>query len=329
MRKCSPGQPDPTGENHEPSSRLQLDKQSAPVPMNSTLRFSWQNQRNWFFLGFLAASVLLFWQPISTLWRVCSTSDEYTHILLVLPISMSLAYLEGRNLKLQPRYAVLAGSVLLFLSLALRYLVMNRLGAEDGEAGMVFLLVLFWTGSILACYGPQVFRTLIFPILFLFLLVPVPIAWLDRAIGFLQQASTSATFLLFKLSGIPVMKDGFILSLPRLQIEVAKQCSGIRSSEMLLITGLTLAHLSLRSFWGKLAFVALIVPLSVAKNAVRIFTLSTLAIYVDPGFLAGPLHTRGGIVFFALAVAAMLLALRLLQRMENRRSPTLLPSSPG
>jgi exosortase/archaeosortase family protein len=75
--------------------------------------------------------------------------------------------------------------------------------------------------------------------------------------------------------------------------------------------------------------VALIVPLAVAKNAIRIFTLSTLAMYVDPGFLAGPLHTRGGIVFFALAVGGMLLALRLLQWMENRRSPTLLPSSTG
>jgi exosortase len=147
-----------------------------------------------------------------------------------------------------------------------------------------------------------------------------PHSWfvLDKIVVFLQRASTVATFALFKLSGTPVIKEGFLLSLPSVQIEVAKQCSGIRSSEMLLITGLILAHLFLKKFWSQLIFVVSIVPMAIAKNAIRIFTLTMLGIHVDPGFLEGRLHHEGGGVFFALSLAILLGLLWALQVLEKR-----------
>jgi len=96
----------------------------------------------------------------------------------------------------------------------------------------------------------QVFRSLLFPFLFLFLLTPIPGPVLDKVISFPTNRFHGRDFALFKLSGVPVLKTGFLLSMPTLQIEVAKECSGIRSSMMLLITGLLLAHLFLRSFWS-------------------------------------------------------------------------------
>ncbi len=189
----------------------------------------------------------------------------------------------------------------------------------------VFSLVLFWIAALIGCYGLAVFKALVFPFLFLFLLVPPPTFVLDAAISYLQSQSANATYALFRLTGIPVLKNGFLLTFPTLQIEVAKECSGIRSSLMLLLTGLILAHLFLRSFWAKVVFVLCIVPFSVAKNAIRIFVLSTLGMYVDNGFLHGRLHHEGGIVFFLIALAGLLVLLWLLQRLEAK---TMLKVSP-
>ena len=74
-----------------------------------------------------------------------------------------------------------------------------------------------------------------------------------------------------------------------LKIEIAEQCSGIRSSIAMVITFLVVANVALRSNLNRAILVLLTVPVAIFKNAVRIVTLSMLAIYLDPGFLAGDL----------------------------------------
>jgi len=109
-----------------------------------------------------------------------------------------------------------------------------------------------------------------------------------------------------------------VLSIPGLTVEVAKECSCIRSSLMLLVTSMVLAHLFLRSIWRKTVVMLAAIPLSVAKNGLRIFILSMLGTRVDPGFLHGNLHHHGGIVFFAAALLAQLLLLWLLSRSDSQ-----------
>jgi exosortase len=274
-------------------------------------------------LGILiAASLAIFWRQIADTFRLAWHVDEYTHILLIIPVSLALVYLQRGKLRRNATYAPAAGVVLGVLSIAIGVAAKLHLyPLSDGVslALAIFSLVTFWMASIVACYGKNVFQSLLFPFLFLFLLIPPPASFLDKAVSFLQTASTEATFALFNLTGLPVIRNGYVLTFPNLSIEVARECSGIRSSIMLLITGLILAHLFLRSLWSKVVFVLIIVPFSVAKNAIRIFTLSMLAMYVDPGFLSGRLHHEGGIVFFLIALGGLLLSLWLLQRAERRR----------
>jgi exosortase len=268
----------------------------------------------------LVISSLVFLPAIAEVLRAAYQNDEYTHIFLVLPVSLCLIYLEGRNVSAPPEYAPKLGLLLVFVSFAIWWAGKAHLlflGSNGWLSVRILALVVLWIGCIIGCYGLRVFRALLFPILFLFLLIPPPAWLLDRAVISLQQASTDATFALFKLSGTPVMKDGFVLSLPMLQIEVAKQCSGIRSSEMLFITGLILDHLFLRTFWSKLIFVSFIVPMAIAKNAIRIFILAMLGMHVNPDFLEGRLHHEGGGVFFALALGVLLLLLWVLQKAEG------------
>ena len=72
----------------------------------------------------------------------------------------------------------------------------------------------------------------------------------------------------------------------------------------------------MRSNWGKVLFVLATIPMAVAKNAVRIFTLSMLGMHVNPGFLDGRLHRNGGVAFFVVALAGMVALLRGLQKAE-------------
>jgi len=174
-------------------------------------------------------------------------------------------------------------------------------------------------------YGPQIFRQSLFPLLFLLLLVPLPDMLLDKVIHLLQYGSTRVTQALFILSGIPVAREGFILFLPKIDIEVAAECSGIRSSMMLFLTTLVLGHLFLRGAWRQVGLFLSVFAITIFKNALRIFTLSTLAMYVDPVWIEGDFHHRyAGSVFFLVAISMILLVLYLLRRSEQGRRFTAL-----
>ena len=86
----------------------------------------------------------------------------------------------------------------------------------------------------------------------------------------------------------------------------------------LLVTTMVLAHLLLRSAWGKGLVILAAIPLSIAKNGFRIFMLSVLAVYVDPGFLHGRLHHQGGILFFLVFLAGLFALLWLVRWAERK-----------
>jgi exosortase len=159
-------------------------------------------------------------------------------------------------------------------------------------------------------------------LLFLFWLVPIPSVILNDIVTQLQHGSAQLADYLFSAAGVPVIREGTFLSIPGLTIEVAKECSSIRSSLMLVLTSMVFGQLFLMSNWRKSLFVLAAIPLSIAKNSLRIFVLCMLAIRVNMEFLHGWLHQMGGIVFFLIALAAMLILLWILKRGE--RVPALL-----
>jgi exosortase len=275
------------------------------------------------FVFLLAVSAAIWGRALVATFALALSNDEYTHILLIFPVSAVLIFLECKSLKLSPSLNPRAGSGLLALAILAgcftRWRAQNL--QPDVHLSMNMLaLIIWWLGAFLFCFGARISFRLLFPLCFLFLLVPLPEAVLDRTVFFLQQESAYATRLLFAAAGVPVIRNGMFISIPGVTVEVARECSSIRSSLMLLVTTLVLAHLFLRSFWRKTLLVIAAIPLSIAKNAIRIFTLSMLGVHVDPGFLHGSLHKKGGVVFFVAALLLVLLLLWLLGRAENKTS---------
>ena len=112
-------------------------------------------------------------------------------------------------------------------------------------------IVIVWIAGFILFYGTQAFSAARFPLLFLLILVPIPEAALERSSSFFQAGSAWAAYKLLQLLSIPVFKQDFELRLPTLDVEVARECSGIRSSLALFISILILSQYVLRSTWRK------------------------------------------------------------------------------
>lgn len=168
--------------------------------------------------------------------------------------------------------------------------------------------------SFVALFGWAALRRAAFPFVMLLLALPLPELLIQRIISILQAQSAWLSAVLFSMLGIPVYKEGIMLSVPGVTIEVARECSGINSSIALVLTMLLVARESLNSNWRRAVLVASSIPLSILKNAIRITTLTVLALRVDPGFLTGRLHHEGGFVFYLIAMALMYPIWKLLKR---------------
>jgi exosortase len=264
------------------------------------------------------------WRPLAATFSLAWRDDAYMHILLILPITAALILLEWRPLKPTSRSSPRAGTVLLIVAVLVAGFVSWAsawLQSDVQRSLSMLALVMWWIGAFVLSFGTRVSRSLLFPLGFLFWIVPFPGLVLNSIVSFLQQGSTLAAHILFTAVSVPVTQDGVRLSIPGLTVEVAKECSSIRSSLMLLVATMVLAHLLLRTPWRRALVIATVVPLSVAKNGLRIFTISMLGTRVDPGFLEGRLHRDGGIVFFAIALGLIFVLLWISRRTEDPELP--------
>src|SRR5208337_1738112 len=275
------------------------------------------------FVLLFVVSLFFWWRTLVATFSLALQNRAYTHILLIIPISIALIFSEWRSRKAQPEPDFRTGLALLVLAILIGFIGGRWRGPTSLPAGVqlsldMLAVVTWWIGSFVCCFGTRIFRMSVFPLCFLLWLVPLPEFALNHIVNFLQQGSAYAAHLFFAIAGVPVTQDGVRLTIPGLTLEVAEECSSIRSSLMLLVTTMVLAHLLLRSAWGKGVVILAAIPLSIAKNGVRIFTLSMLTVYVDPGFMHGGLHHQGGIVFFLVFLAGLFVLIWLVRRAERK-----------
>src|SRR4029077_15593991 len=274
------------------------------------------------FVTFVLVCMLVFWKTLSTLVTYSLNNESSSHIILIPLVAFSLLYIERKRVFAVTSTNIGPGIGLALSGVILSWLVNRKFLPLVGDESLcleAFSIVLVWLGGFLLCYGFASFRAAAFPLLFLLLMVPLPDMILDRAIHALQVGSTEIAYRLFQVVGTPVFRQGFLLSVPGVTVEVAKECSSIRSSIALFITCLLAAHLYLRTPWKVALFALLAFPLAILKNGIRIVTLTLLSTHVDPSFLTGNLHHQGGFVFFLVALLILWPVLLLLEKSENPR----------
>jgi exosortase len=248
-------------------------------------------------------------------------SELYSHIPLIPLISLFILFFRRKKILGDITWGW-AGAVLLALG-SIALLNANRIGGIDNNDYLSMVMsgaVLWFIGSFVLAYGGKAFKEAMFPLLFLVFVIPIPEFILQPLLDLLLIGSAYSSELIFSLTGVPVYREGFLFALPGVTIQVAEQCSGIRSSIALIITSVLAGYLFLKSGWSRLILVLSFFPITVFKNGMRIVTLSLLASYVDMRFITGSwLHKSGGIPFFAMGLALMAPVLWVLMKTEERK----------
>jgi exosortase len=275
------------------------------------------------FLAFVAVAGVMFYGPFREVMRVALRSDYYSHIVLIPFVSAYLLFVRRREIFADIGYAFVPGAAVAGVGVLLygiARMVPLGLNKNDFSALVTLAALFFVVGAFVLLFGLQAFRAARFALLFLLFMVPVPTALMDGTIRFLQVGTTEFVALLFAIAPVPVLREGFVFHLPNISIEVAPQCSGIRSSMALVITSVLAGHMFLKKGWNKALLVLAVIPVTMFKNGIRIITLSLLAVYVDTRILTNStLHTDGGILFFVLALLLMAPILFVLRRGEQQK----------
>jgi len=254
-------------------------------------------------------------------------NDDASHILLVPLIVAWLLYTDRTRISktcafdFLPALLVAVPAALLW-GMALWHPTSPMLA---GVSLPISSLILFLVAGYIAIFGRLTAQQTWFPFAFLAFAIPLPEVLLNRFIYTLQYTSAAVAGWIFDWSGVPVLREGFIFYLPGLSIEVAKECSGIRSSIALVILAVLAAHFAFTRIWKKAVFVLAGLLMMAVKNGVRISTLTILAKYVDPDFLFGRLHHEGGVVFFLIGLGLLIPVYWLLRRGE-KKAPELMAS---
>jgi exosortase len=271
----------------------------------------------------IALSGIAFWKPLSRLLDYALSHESSSHILLIPFISIYFFVWQRHTILKEIRWSAAGGIPTIAAGVAGLLLAQRFLSSSAG-ADYLFAatlsIVTIWCGEFLLFYGVRAASAAAFPLAFLALLVPMPESALAGTIHLLQDGSTAVTCLMFKIAGVSYIRQGFVLSLPTFSIEIAKECSGIRSSMALVITCLLAAKLFLRSRWKMTFVVLLAIPFAILKNGLRITTLTLLSIHVNPSFLTGKLHHQGGFVFFLITLSLMGAVVYFLRKSEEKVS---------
>jgi len=279
------------------------------------------NKRNIFFIFLSVVAVGMGYIPLRDLLTSPAHTEYYSHIMLIPLVSGYFIYSARKTIFADLRYSYTIGIPLFIIGVllyALGWYQGHQLNQNDYTSLMTFSVIIFWIGAFILFYGAQAFQSAIFPLLFLVFMIPIPSVLMEKSISVLVAGSTATTYMLFHLTGIPFLQEGSVFHLPGMTIEVAKQCSGIRSSLGLFITGILAGHLFLKSGWRKVILALVVFPITVFKNGIRITTLSALAIYVDEKFITqGFLHKSGGFIFFIPALLLLGLGLWWLKKTEK------------
>jgi exosortase len=247
-----------------------------------------------------------YWDVGAGLVRQWATDDNYSHGFLVAPLAAYFAWQQRTILATLPVRPSRWGAAGLLLAAIL--FVTGRLGAELFLTRLSLLVLI--AAAIAFLFGRAHVRALRFPLLFLLLMVPLPAVVFNQLALPLQLLASQVGEVVLRTAGVPVLRDGNVLELETLRLEVADACSGIRSIISLLAFALVLGRFGGGST-GRLWLLALAtVPIAIAANAARVAVTGLAAHAWGSGVAAGTFHATAGALVFLIAAVAIFLVHR-------------------
>jgi exosortase len=248
----------------------------------------------------------IFWH-LGVQW---ARDPNFSHGFFVPVFSAYLLWDNRRSLALLPIQPSWTGAPLLLLGLA--SLIVGVLGAELFLSRVSFVPVI--GGLTVMLLGWKWLRQTAFPWLFLLLMVPLPALLFNQITFPLQIFASRLAATVLPWLGVPVLREGNVIHLPAMALEVAEACSGIRSLMSLITLSLMYGYV-LERRWQLRALLAIAAfPIAVAANSFRIVGTGLLVQYWDPDKAEGFFHTFSGWMVFVVAILLLFAVRTLLHR---------------
>lgn len=202
---------------------------------------------------------------------------------------------------------------------AVGLLILGMLSAELFTAR--FSLIILISGMIVFLAGWQVLRSLAFPIAYSLFMIPLPALVYYQLTFPLQLMASRLGAQGLVMVGVHTLRQGNLLILPNVTLEVVEACSGVRSLLSLLAAAVAYVYLAESSIWKRFLVVALTIPIVILSNGLRLVATGILSFVYGPQVVSGTTHTGLGLAFFALAFLSIIAIHRLLRHFTTRRIP--------
>jgi exosortase len=290
--------------------------QDIQIPVISKSRWSLQNAHfAWgsALIGVLMAAVYyrVLAKLVTDWWQI----PDFSHGFLVPIFAAYLVWAKRKTLldtRITPTWSGIA-----VVALALFALLLGTFGAEQYAARVSILILL--AGLALSFGGWRVLKQLRFPILVLLLAIPIPIIIFNHVTFPLQILASKLASDLLPFFGVPVLREGNVIVLPSMKLEVAEACSGIRSLMSLFTLSVFYGYFLDKSVLRRVVLALASIPIAIAANAVRILGTGLCVQYWDPDKALGFFHEFSGWVMFLASLGCLFVVHRVMLLVPSKR----------
>lgn len=258
-----------------------------------------------------ALLLLIVWLYSSILARLFAqwiSDPNFSHGIFVPAFALFVLWQDRKKLKNIESAPSWSGLPLVILGLLM--LMLGVLGAELFFSRVSLLVLL--AGLIILFRGWEFFRAVLFPWAFLILMIPIPSLIFQKVTFPLQLLASKLASTLLPMAGVPVLREGNVIVLPSMPLEVAEACSGIRSLLSLVTLAIIYGYLMDNRNWVRLVLACSAVPIAVAANSFRIVGTGLLVQYWDPEKAEGFFHAFSGWLIFVVSLIMLFTLHRLI-----------------
>lgn len=226
--------------------------------------------------------------------HIWASNETYTHGFLITPISAWLIWRKrGILARMSPAPELRGLIIILFLNLVWQLGHQADVMVVQQYCMVGMLIAAAWT-----LLGTTVFKQIAFPLFFLLLAVPIGEALIPSLMDFTADFTVGA----LQWTGIPVYKEGTFFSLPDGNWSVIDACSGLRYLISSLTLGILYAHLTYRSLYRKLVFIAFSAVVPILANGMRAYMIVMIGHLSGMRLATGIDHLIYGWIFFGLVM---------------------------
>jgi len=182
-------------------------------------------------------------------------------------------------------------------------------------------MVLLLAGAIIYLYGFLIFKELLFPLVFLLFMIPIPGQIYSSLTIPLQLFVSNVSVWLASTIGISIYREGNVIHLPDRTMQVVQACSGLRSMVSLLMLSAIFGYFTLRSNFLRAVLFVSGLPAAILVNIIRVLLLVTAFYYLNYDLTTGTIHTLFGMTIFILALIFIAIAQKVLSTWDKEHIP--------